>query len=242
VLLPGVLSPKPFPALRYSPSRVDLAAVLGPATSDPRHVRRLLDTAEPGHATRAALFVAEWQRAGVLVRDAQPSLTVVRRRSADGDEALGAFAAVSLQDVEPADDELRAQLFDAARVAVEPALVAVVDDSGRMRRTLEGAADREPDATVSLGADTFEAFVVDDETTAARLAALPFASQQILSGADALAAQAAWWQTKVRGAEDMEGRAGAYGLAFFVEEKDGWTRAPIGLVLAPLFGSIDAAS
>lgn len=233
-----VLSPRPFAAFRYAPARVELAAVLGEGDADPRHVRRLVDTGPDAPPTRAALLFAEWRRARVIVRDEQPSITVVRRRNPAGEEALGAFVAVSLDGVTPLDDPMRARLFDATRLAVEPALVAVVDASGRMRRTLEGGADREPDATVVLGGDTLEAFVVDDETTAARLAALPFSSEKIVQGAEALAAQAAWWRPQARGHDDAATRAGAYGLAFFVEERDAWARAPIGLALAPLFGTL----
>src|SRR5262249_43715206 len=106
-------SVRAFRGLRFVPSRVELASIVGGASAgagagDPRHVRKLLDDsranddAKDAPVRRAKLRLAEWQRAGVMKRDDQAAVYAVRRRTEkDGEaiEAIGFFAAVSVDAV-----------------------------------------------------------------------------------------------------------------------------------------------
>src|SRR4051794_15220012 len=96
-------SVRAFRGLRYVPGKVDLGAVVAPApASDPRHVARLLDeprAADDGKDAplrRARLRLAEWKRAGVLARDAQPAVYAVRRKDDDGSERIGLFCVLGV--------------------------------------------------------------------------------------------------------------------------------------------------
>jgi hypothetical protein len=233
------MTPRPFRALRYDPARVDLALVLGSGGADPRHVERLVDErTEPGDGKdaplrRARLRLAEWRRAGVLRRDETPALYLVRRRSErDGAEHVGLFCALSVDGVEPGAPGPLAR-----GVAVAPVVGSFVDDSGRIRRTLESAADREADAAWRDGEDGYELFVVDDESTTARVATLLGGGISVERGAELLAAHAA---LKARsGGDDDEGvRADAHALAFVHPAGELWERAPVGVALLVLGGAL----
>jgi hypothetical protein len=238
---------KPFCALRFAPQRVELASVLNDTGDDPRHVRRLVDFQNPASPTRAALFVAEWCRAGVMAVDPEPSITVVRRSAPDGsadNAALGFFAVVPLAGQAQDPDPARAAHFEIAGIGVEPWVQEGVDESGRMRRTLEGAADREPDASLQSGDALIEAFVIDDETTAARLAAIELTNRKTLAGEASARAQAAWHAAllaRTGGHDDAGDRSAGHALAFFVEQRDRWARIPTGLVIASLRGTLSGS-
>jgi uncharacterized protein (DUF1015 family) len=113
---------RPFRALRYDPKRVDLARVLVPPYDvisvderarlwerDPHCAIRLELTRGVGEESRTdyvdvAERLGEWQRSGVLVRDAQPAFYALRQRFAGPDgsrvERVGWFAALRLEDYE----------------------------------------------------------------------------------------------------------------------------------------------
>jgi len=111
---------RPFRALRYDPRRVELAKVLAPVYDvvapedrplywerDPYNALRLelTKSVEEEAATdyaEAAERLVEWRRAGVLVRDAEPALYVLRQTfTAEGGRTLartGFLAALRLED------------------------------------------------------------------------------------------------------------------------------------------------
>ncbi len=235
-----------FRGLRFDPARVELGAVVGApgaAARDPRHVRALLDDAPgPGDgkdapARRAKLKLAEWRRAGVLIRDDQPALYAVRRRDEDGEEAIGLFCAVGVDAVPPATDAAREARLDTG-VAVEPVVASF--EEARVRRTVENAIDREADAAWKSGRTHFELWCLDEESTTARVATLlSQAGIDIEENAEALAAQGEWWRRTARVVDDDRPRAGAFALAFLHPVDERWPEIPVGAALAPLRGTLE---
>ncbi len=113
---------RPFRALRYDPARVDLARVLVPPFDviaaedrvqlwdrDPHCAIRLELTREVDEEARTdysdvAKRLAEWQRSGILVRDARPAFYALRQRFGGPDgapaERIGFFGSLHLEDYE----------------------------------------------------------------------------------------------------------------------------------------------
>jgi hypothetical protein len=250
---------KAFRAWRYDVSRVPLGAVTGPDKGDPRHVRRLLDATPedgdgigdpPAPLLRARLRFAEWRRARILLRDDRPALTVVRRTvaGAAGEDAAALaifgvlpFTALPLDDAAADADgtaDPLADRLDALQVAVQPAVVRFPDAARRVRRALEGAIDREPDASCAHEGAELEVWIVDEDGGADRICALvsmePLAAVAGLEHARAQrrwAARRAAADVRREGADDdTHGTA----LTFLHAASDPWDDAPLGLAFAPL--------
>lgn len=215
------------------------------ASADPRRVALLFDE-EPadddgvdGPARRARLRLAEWRRAGIMRADDRPALYALRKRSTDQRESLGLFCALGVDvGVEPVADAARARRLEQLGVAVEPVVAAFTEP--RVKRALENAIDRDPDASwAGAHGDVFELWCVDDESTTARISTL--LSQVPLTveaNADAWSAHAAWWRQKASAGDDDRPRAGAFALAFLHAADDAWSDVPVGAAMAPLAGAL----
>lgn len=190
---------EPFCALRYDDARVDLARVLAPPLDhvderkrvallarEPRNVLSVIGYADGLSAdenrTRQAFFLAELRRAGILRQDDVPALYVVREtiseRSGDGESKvtrMGFFASVTAgtgAPVLPHEQTLALRREDAHHIR-DPLLLLFDDAGGRVMRTLRAeVSERDPDARGTAFGETFELFVVDDETACARVQAL----------------------------------------------------------------------
>lgn len=241
-----MVTPRPFRALRFQPARVDLGAVVGSRQGDPRHASRLLDEKPAtddgalGAARRARFRLADWRRAGIVARDREPSLTLVKRSGPDGD-ALGVFCALSVQafsQTDPPHDVAHEDWLDHTRVAVEPVVASFPADA-RVRRVLDNAADREADATWTDGDASFELWVIDDESTAARIAAmLDGSSLKLMMGGELLAVHAAFAARQPRSREDDAAQASSFALCFLHPADDQWPSVPRGAALLPLDGAL----
>ncbi|HEY4222216.1 MAG TPA: DUF1015 family protein [Myxococcota bacterium] len=237
-----------FRGLRFVQNRVDYGAVVAPASpTDPRHVAHLLDATrkdddgKDAPLRRARLRLAEWQRAGLLARDAQPAMYAVHRKSDDG-EATGLFCALSVDaaTAQPATrgDDTREARLGALALAVEPVVATFTEP--RVKRTVDNAVDREADAAWRVGGTSYELWCVDEESTTARIATLlSQAPIAICANADALAAQAAWWKRTSGNIDDDRPRAGAYALAFLHADDERWPEVPVGAALLPLRGMLE---
>jgi hypothetical protein len=244
---------KPFRGLRFVPSRVDLGAVVAPAPAgDPRHVSRILEEdpvdgdGRDGPIRRARLRLAEWQRAGVLARDAQPALYAVRRREEDGAESIGLFCALSVapesRAAEPPAEPAGAReaRLEKLAVAVEPVVAAFREP--RVQRTLENAIDREADAWWRLGKTQLELWCLDEESTTARLQTLlSQAELEVERGADVLQSHTRFWLSRAesRSLDDDKPRAAAFALAFLHAAEERWAEVPVGAAILPLSGPLE---
>ena len=160
----------PFRALRYDPSRVDLAAVLAPpydvideteraelATRDAHNVVRLtLPRAEHGGDAyaEARRTQDDWRGSGVLIPDEQPALYVYEERS-DGHVQRGLVGALGLTPAEdgivlPHENTMAGPVADrlALMAAVEGDLepIFLVYDGGGEASRLVAEADAMPPA------------------------------------------------------------------------------------------------
>ena len=179
---------RPFRALRYDPTRVDLARVLAPVYDvvapeeravfwerDPHNAVRLeltRDAAEEATTdyVEAAARLDAWRREGVLVRDAEPALYVLRQRFAAPDgrpaERLGFFGALRLEDyaarvVRPHERTLaapkadRLKLLRATRANLSGVFLLYEDREAKLAPLLEAALEggRPRVATDAAGAE-----------------------------------------------------------------------------------------
>ena len=242
-----MVSPRPFRALRFQPSRLDLGRVVGDQRDDPRHASRLLDAkVAPGVGTRGAarrarFRVADWRRAGIVARDRDPALTLIKRSDAAG-EAVGLFCALPVSafaGTDPPHDLALEEWLEQTMLAVEP-VVASFSCDARARRALDNAADREADASWTDGDATFELWVIDDETTAARLATMiGGATLELCAGAELLATHAAFAARRERVRDDDGGpQASSFALCFLHPAGDAWASVPRGAALLPLDGAL----
>jgi uncharacterized protein (DUF1015 family) len=176
---------RPFRALRYDPARVDLSRVLAPVYDvvgpeeravywerDPHNAVRLeltRDAAEEATTdyTEAAGRLRAWRREGVLVRDAEPALYVLRQRFATPDgrraERLGFFGALRLEDyaarvVRPHERTLaapkadRLKLLRATRANLSSVFLLYEDREGKLAPLLEAALQTgRPQVAVDTG-------------------------------------------------------------------------------------------
>ena len=254
-----------FRALRYRPERVGLGAVVAPplegldaaavsalVARDPRNVVRLARTREePGDGVdaglqRAAFLIAEWRRAGVLARDTRPAIYALRRPDVEGETRMGFYARVPVRGTGTlVVDDLPngasgGALLRALRTAVEPVVLSHDDDAGRVQRALAVELDREPDVVFSFVGVAHELWIVDDDTTLGRVAALlATAALRVVSGREAWAAHVSA-ALELSDVDDDAPTAARHALAFIVGERSraAFTRVPMGTVLASLEGAL----
>ena len=242
---------RPFRALRARPSRVDPGALVvddhagASSPVDPRSLSRVLrsrnaegDAADVA-TTRARFQLAELQRAGLLARDELPALYALR--VVDGEQSrTGFFAAVRIDSlVIDGDGGAVDDAIVGGGVIGDAVIVGFSDKKGRVARSLETETDREPDATFRSGARSFEFWVLDEETAAARVTALvEGASPRVLGGASVLAAAAAAVRARAPAEAALPGAdaAGGFCLGFFVDDEAPILDVPAGVVLLPLSG------
>ena len=163
---------RPFRALRYDTRKVELARVLAPVYDivapeerglywerDPHNAlrleltRRVEEEAETDYADAAARL-AEWRRAGVLVRDAEPGLYVLRQSFAAPDgrplARTAFFGALRLEDyarriVRPHERTLagpkadRLKILRATRTNLSSVLLLYEDRASELEPLLEAA-------------------------------------------------------------------------------------------------------
>jgi uncharacterized protein (DUF1015 family) len=171
---------RPFRALRFDAAAIDLSAVLappydiiGPAerqellARDPHNVVRIelpadLDTAGPDDYAAAAATATEWREAGILVKDAQPTVTVHQMRWTDaegmGQSATGLFCRLGLEDYGPGADVLpherthggpkadRYALLEATQLNTSPLVFLAGSDPAATSAALLALTEREPDS------------------------------------------------------------------------------------------------
>jgi len=228
---------RPFRALRPDPARVALEHLVAEATTtsarvavarsvDPRHLGWLL-TATADEGPGASFAVADLVRSGILVRDALPSLTVVRL-TRDGAEQTCLFAALRAD----ADADVGAEVAPGAPptvdVAAMPAIERFKDKKGRIVRAIEAELEREPDAAFTLNGSQVETWVLDDESAAARIASLLEGSTLRLDDGST----PAW--AAYRGQPHPD----PWALACFVDDDAETVGVPAGLCLLPLRGPL----
>ena len=162
---------------------------------EPRNVARVVAQARGDEDTsettsrRAAFHLAEWRRAGVLAFDDYASFYGLRHTfaSVEGEDPKaveGFFAAVDLGD-EDVDGVLPCELSDPGEVdalthhlrtlghQAEPVQLVHRDEKGRVQRAIASEMEeRDPDARAELDGCVYELWVIDDETTTARVSAL----------------------------------------------------------------------
>jgi uncharacterized protein (DUF1015 family) len=190
---------EPFCALRYDDARVDLSRMLAPSLDlvderkrsallarEPRNVLAVSadqDALSPEeNHTRHRLLLAEMRRAGIVRLDDKPALYVVREtvtvKTDEGEtkrSRMGFFASVTANGGAPVlpHEHTLPPKHDEASTLKEPLLLLFDDVGGRVLRTLRAeVSERDPDARGSAFGETFELFVVDDETACARVQAL----------------------------------------------------------------------
>lgn len=228
---------RPFRGLRPVPSRVDPGGFVAGTdvdeegakallARDPRNVVGLLRS----RPARARFLVQEQLRAGVVARDALPSLYVLKVQGAETSR-MGFFAVVRADSMSGGDeDSAGAARLKETGLVVEPVVVRYVDKKGRVARSLESETEREPDATFSVDGKACELWAVDDDSAAARVTALvEGAALTVAAGENALARQ--------RGMVE-EDNARGFALAFFVDDEAPVERVPLGVVLHSLEGPL----
>ena len=174
---------RPFRALRFDAAVSDLSAVLAPPydiigpelrrrllEQDPHNVVRIELPADLGSATdddyrSAARTLEAWQRDGVLVRDAEPTVTVHRMTWPDADGQLrvatGVLAALRLEAFGPGAGVLphertmggpkqdRLRLLEETRANTSPVVFLAGGDAIATGAALARLTDRPPDAHAS---------------------------------------------------------------------------------------------
>jgi uncharacterized protein (DUF1015 family) len=163
---------RPFRALRYDPRRVELAKVLAPVYDvvapedrplywerDPYNALRLeltksVEEEVATDYTETAQRLAEWRREGVLVRDAEPALYVLRQTFTAPDGRVlsrtGFLAALCLEDyarriVRPHERTLagpkadRLKILRATRVNLSSVFLLYEDRANELDRVFEAA-------------------------------------------------------------------------------------------------------
>ncbi len=168
----------PFLGERYAPG-VPLSDVIAPpydvlgeaerrvlAARHPHNVVHvILPEGDGDRYQRAARLLGEWRAGGVLVRDREPSLHVLRQRFATPEgvvrERTGVIAAVSAEPfaagrvrpherTHPAPKQDRLALLRATQTMCEALLFLMRDSSGRLRHGLGQATRSEPLARAEL--------------------------------------------------------------------------------------------
>jgi uncharacterized protein (DUF1015 family) len=176
----GVPTLRPFRALRFDAASSDLSSVLAPPydiispaqrqellARDPHNVVRIelpadLGRAGPDDYAAAAATAAGWRAEGVLVKDAEPTVTVHQMRWTDAEgrpqSATGLLARLKLEEYGPDSGVLpherthggpkadRYALLEATRLNTSPIVFQAGSDAAQTSEALLALADRGPDA------------------------------------------------------------------------------------------------
>jgi uncharacterized protein (DUF1015 family) len=197
---------RPFRALRFDAAVSDLSAVLAPPydiigpdlrrrllEQDPHNVVRIELPADLGTATdddyrSAARTLEAWQRDGVLVRDAEPTVTVHRMAwsGVDGQlrTATGVLAALRLEAFGPGAGVLphertmggpkqdRLRLLEETRANTSPVVLLAGGDAIATGHALARLTDRPPDSYASTADGTRHELWICTATAASELLGL----------------------------------------------------------------------
>ncbi len=211
---------RPFRALRIDPKRAAVEQLVWRGDVAPS------DVADTRHMSRVTapealpFLLVDLVRAGVVVRDALPSLTVVRITK-DDTEHTHLYGALSVEDVDG-----DASNSGGVDVVAVPAVVRYQDKKGRIGKALDNETDREPDCAFTYDGAQVEAWIVDDESVAARVTSL------IEAGAPTIAAEGSPSFSALRA------QGASFSLAVFVERDDDVTAPLAGLVLLSVRGAL----
>ncbi|MEA2025382.1 MAG: DUF1015 domain-containing protein [Chloroflexota bacterium] len=171
---------RPFRALRFDATSTDLSAVLAPPydvispaqrqellARDPHNIVRIelpadLGTAGPDDYRAAAATTAAWREAGILVKDAEPSVTVHEMRWSDAEgrphSATGLLCRLGLEEYGPAAGVLphekthggpkadRYALLEATQINTSPLVFLAGSDPAATSAALLAMTERAPDA------------------------------------------------------------------------------------------------
>jgi uncharacterized protein (DUF1015 family) len=174
---------RPFRALRFDVGAADLSAVLAPPydiitpeerqellARDPHNIVRIelpadLGAAGPDDYAAAAAAVSAWREAGVLVKDAEPTVTVHQMRWVDGEgreqSATGLLCRLGLEEYGPDAGVLphekthggpkadRYALLEATQLNTSPLVLLAGSDPAATSAELLALTEREPDATAT---------------------------------------------------------------------------------------------
>ncbi len=174
---------RPFRALRFDASVDDLSAVLAPPYDiispadrlalldrDPHNIVRVelpadLGTAGANDYATAAATLAEWREAGVLVKDAEPTVTIHEMRWTDGGgregRATGLFCRLRLEEYGPDGGVLphekthggpkadRYALLEATRLNSSPLVFLAGSDPAATAAALLALTEGAPDVEVT---------------------------------------------------------------------------------------------
>ena len=172
-----------FRALRFDVGAPDLSAVLAPPydiispeerqellARDPHNIVRIelpadLGAAGPDDYAAAAATVGEWRDAGVLVKDAEPTVTVHEMRWVDGEgrpqSATGLLCRLGLEEYGPGAGVLphekthggpkadRYALLEATQLNTSPLIFLAGSDPAATSAALLALTAREPDAVAT---------------------------------------------------------------------------------------------
>ncbi len=172
---------RPFRALRYDVGAADLSAVLAPPydiispderqellARDPHNIVRIelpadLGAAGPDDYAAAAAAAAEWRESGILVKDAEPTVTVHQMRWVDGEgregSATGLLCRLGLEEYGPGGGVLphekthggpkadRYALLEATQLNTSPLVFLAGSEPAATSAALLALTEREPDAT-----------------------------------------------------------------------------------------------
>jgi uncharacterized protein (DUF1015 family) len=182
-----VPSLRPFRALRFDAASTDLSAVLAPPydiispalrqellARDPHNIVRIelpadLGKAGPSDYAAAAATAAAWRAEGILVEDAEPTVTVHQMRWTDAEgrpqRATGLLARLKLEEYGPRGGVLpherthggpkadRYALLQATRLNTSPIVFLAGSDAAETSAALLALSDRAPDAEATTGDD-----------------------------------------------------------------------------------------
>lgn len=192
---------RPFRALRFDTSRSDLSQVLAPPydiispterqellARDPHNIVRLELPADLGEASAAdyeaaATTAVEWREAGILIQDAEPTVTVhqMHWRDSEGREcsATGLLCRLGLEEYGPDAGVLphekthggpkadRYALLEATQLNTSPLVFLAGSEPAATSAALLALTEREPDAAGTTADGVGHRLWVCDAATAA---------------------------------------------------------------------------
>jgi uncharacterized protein (DUF1015 family) len=192
---------RPFRALRFDVGDADLSAVLAPPydiigpeerqallARDPHNIVRIelpadLGAAGPDDYAAAAATAAAWRESGVLVTDAEPTVTVHQMRWLDGEErehsATGLLCRLGLEEYGPDAGVLpheqthggpkadRYALLEATRLNTSPLILLAGSEPSATSAALLALTEHEPDASATTADGVSHRLWIVDAGTAA---------------------------------------------------------------------------